>query len=161
MNKPKLSAMQKAVVEGVIGWVVIALVLLSLPSCCKKLTTTQTEVTTLEVRDCTIVIPADTTALFLRWSELCDTTAHVDTIFLSQSKSGRIKQKVKRTSAGFQFTCHEDSLIQVIKGLQKIISTKEVKTETVAPKSGNGTRITWSLLLLAIAAVLVAIRKYF
>lgn len=159
MSKWKLSEMRKAVVESLIAWLVIALTLLMLSSCNKKLTSTQTEVTTLEVRDCTIVIPADTAALFLLWSELCDTTAHVDTVYLSQSKSGRIKQKVQRTQSGFIFTCKEDSLVQVIKGLQKIINTKTNVVESVAPRNTNWMRFSWALLLLAIAAVLFAIQS--
>lgn len=132
--------------------VVLALFLCQFFSGCNRKTTpvviTDTQVI---VRDCVITIPADTHQLFLKWSELCDTTKQ-DTVFIT-AKDKRKTIQVQRIGKDITIICREDSLVKIIEQLRK-------QTTNVIQQPKKDYKILfYSLLLFSFALVLFAIKK--
>lgn len=114
------------------------------------------------VKDCTIVIPADTTALYLKWSELCDTANHsvINTVSNKLNKSvkkNRITAQTLVDDVGITFVCKEDSLLKVIEMI-----TKTSKQEVTIENSKSGGWVTdYSILFLALACAVFGIVMLF
>lgn len=147
------------------GIAAYVLLLLFVIACNKKVTAppVQDKVVEYIVKDCTIVIPADTTALFLKWSELCDTLNRV-TINSSTNpitkaiKKNRLSIQTLVDSAGITFVCKEDSLLKVIEMIrqtttQQITPVKDTKT--------GGWITDYSILFLALACAVFGIVMLF
>lgn len=100
------------------------------------------------VKDSTITIPADTHELFLRWSELCDTSLRITPVPVAIStKKNKLTNIVRLDSSGVTFICREDSLLQVIQMLrQTTTSGSQIETN----KEGRGLT-DYTILFLAVA----------
>jgi len=100
------------------------------------------------VKDSTITIPADTHELFLRWSELCDTSLRMTPVPVAIStRKNKLTNIVRLDSAGVTFICREDSLLQVIQMLRQT-TTSGSQGEPV--KQGRGLT-DYTILFLAVA----------
>jgi hypothetical protein len=111
------------------------------------------------VQDCTIVIPADTTALFLKWSELCDTnTRYISVPFYKTIKKNRLSIVATSDSTGVTFVCKEDSLLKVIEMIKQ--TTKESLAPVQSSKTG-GWITDYSILFLALACAVFGIVMLF
>lgn len=135
--------------------VVLALSLCQLFSgCSRKSTPVVITDTQVIVKDCVITIPADTHQLFLKWSELCDTTKQ-DTVFIT-AKGKRKTIQVQRIGKDITIICREDSLVKIIEQL-RLEKTKQL----IEPSKNNSKVIHWSFLLFSTALLLVAINRLF
>ena len=113
-------------------------------------------VTDTVVKDTTIILPADTYALFVAWSELCDTTIIRDTVYVA--KAGRKSALVKRDSTGFRFLCMEDSLKVVIKDLETRIKNVQ-PISVVKNNKPDWLPMHYILLLFSAGLCLLAISR--
>lgn len=128
-----------------------AMLCLSLSIACnKKIAPPQTPERVIEyvVKDSTITIPADTHELFLRWSELCDTSLRITPVPVAIStKKNKLTNVVRLDTSGVTFICREDSLLQVIQMLRQT-TTSGSQIETNKEVRGLS---DYTILFLAVA----------
>jgi len=141
---------------------IILILLIFLSSCCaqrKTITTEQEIKTEIVVKDCTIIIPADTVSLMLRYADLCDSTWRATLKNQPVEKRGkRATVLVEATEHGIIINCNEDSLIEIIEGLRKeTITATKTKVET---KQENRTNrlLLFAIILVALAFIIGFLR---
>ena len=126
----------------------------------KEVVTTRTDSTVTETtKPDSVRAPSDSVSLFLRWSQICDSTwrskmmnndsaiqASKEAIWdsLNHSVKRIITGTVKLTPEGLKFVCREDSLQAVIDSLV-LVKTKVVKQEV---KSTPVKKQKWTPMLI-------------